>query len=383
MRILWASNGPNVPSGYGVPTKYLAPFLTEMGHDLAIQAFYGIQGGMVNYRGIPVYPMQGEPYGADVIGHHARHFKADLVVTLVDNWVLPGDYGMRFDAKWMAWFPVDGTPAPKVCIAQALNCDYPATFSLNGVEELHNAGVDAYYIPYGVDCSVFKPGDKQEARAQLGLPQDVFLISTVADNRGFPARKAWPEILMGYKLFCEDHSDTLLYLHTRKDPISRQGINFDPLVEDLELDGKVLFTDPQQIAMGIPNEDLAPLYQASDVMLLPSMAEGFGLPVVEAQACGCPVITQDCSSMSELTFNGVALKPLQPFWAVGLNYWWQLPSIHDIQGALEFYYRVTGSDAERGCALDGVRHVQDNYDYPVVFEKYWRPLLHRIEEELW
>ncbi|MEE4290007.1 MAG: glycosyltransferase family 1 protein, partial [Erythrobacter sp.] len=52
--------------------------------------------------------------------------------------------------------------------------------------------------------------------------------------------------------------------------------------------------------------DLLQLYSAAEVLLHPSLAEGFGNPVAEAMACGCPVITSDRSAMPEVA-GGAAL----------------------------------------------------------------------------
>ncbi len=50
----------------------------------------------------------------------------------------------------------------------------------------------------------------------------------------------------------------------------------------------------------IPKEDLIVLYNITDIMVFPSFYEGFGLPVIEAMACGARVITSDCSSLAEI-----------------------------------------------------------------------------------
>ena len=49
----------------------------------------------------------------------------------------------------------------------------------------------------------------------------------------------------------------------------------------------------------VPDEDLAPLYSGARCFVYPSLYEGFGLPILEAMACGCPVITSNISSMPE------------------------------------------------------------------------------------
>jgi glycosyltransferase involved in cell wall biosynthesis len=49
---------------------------------------------------------------------------------------------------------------------------------------------------------------------------------------------------------------------------------------------------------------LAPVLQASDIFLLPSLAESFGLSALEAQACGCPVIGYHAGGLPEVVTDG-------------------------------------------------------------------------------
>jgi glycosyltransferase involved in cell wall biosynthesis len=57
----------------------------------------------------------------------------------------------------------------------------------------------------------------------------------------------------------------------------------------------------------VPNEDLSALYQLARVSVYPSLFEGFGLPVLEAMASGCPVVTSSCSSMPEVAGGAAVL----------------------------------------------------------------------------
>ena len=50
----------------------------------------------------------------------------------------------------------------------------------------------------------------------------------------------------------------------------------------------------------LSESDKIDLYRAANVFVFPSLYEGFGLPVLEAMACGTPVITSDCSSLPEV-----------------------------------------------------------------------------------
>ncbi len=57
----------------------------------------------------------------------------------------------------------------------------------------------------------------------------------------------------------------------------------------------------------VPDNDLVGLYNGATALTYPSLFEGFGLPILEAFACGCPVITSDVSSMPEIAGDGAIL----------------------------------------------------------------------------
>lgn len=57
----------------------------------------------------------------------------------------------------------------------------------------------------------------------------------------------------------------------------------------------------------VPDEDLSSLYSSATCFVYPSFYEGFGIPVLEAMACGCPVITSNNSSMKEIAGNAAVL----------------------------------------------------------------------------
>lgn len=63
----------------------------------------------------------------------------------------------------------------------------------------------------------------------------------------------------------------------------------------------------------ITDNNLALLYNACDVFLAPSKHEGFGLPVLEAMACGCPVVASNCTSFPEVVgHGGLLVNPDDP-----------------------------------------------------------------------
>jgi len=76
------------------------------------------------------------------------------------------------------------------------------------------------------------------------------------------------------------------------------------VVKALGLVNKVIFTDV------VPEADLPAYYSGAEVFVLPSLYEGFGVPPLEAMACGCPVVTSNASSLPEVVGEaGIMVNP--------------------------------------------------------------------------
>ncbi len=77
------------------------------------------------------------------------------------------------------------------------------------------------------------------------------------------------------------------------------------VVRKLKAEDAVIFTGV------VDNDDLPFLYSGADVFVFPSLAEGFGIPVIEAMACGTPVIAANCTSLPEIVADaGLLVDPL-------------------------------------------------------------------------
>jgi glycosyltransferase involved in cell wall biosynthesis len=86
--------------------------------------------------------------------------------------------------------------------------------------------------------------------------------------------------------------------------VGQTGWHFAPVFEEVKrlgLTSEVVFTGY------VPFEDLPALYSLAEVMVFPSLYEGFGLPVLEAMACGTPVITSRSSSLVEVAQDAALL----------------------------------------------------------------------------
>lgn len=380
MRVLWVANAPWANTGYANQTRVFVPRLKELlGHEMAIAAFYGLEGAPLNLNGIQVYPKGFHPYGQDVVGAHSAHFKADITITLLDSWVCePKMYGEH--VRWAPWFPIDMEPLPKIVRDKVAQAEQPIVYSRFGERMAQEAGLDPRYVPHGVDVQVFSPGDRRQARERLGWPQDRWVVGMVAANKGSPSRKAFPQQMEAFARLHRRHSDSLLYLHTTKGQHGeQQGVNLVELADYLGIADAVIWADQYQLLLGYPEPQMVDIYRAMDVLTSVSMGEGFGIPILEAQACGTPVIVGDWTSMSELCFGGwkIATQDAAPVWTPLAAYQYS-PRIGAIEEALAAAYDQSHLEGRRLEA----RQQALAYDADTVVRDYWTPVLDDLAERI-
>lgn len=381
MKLTWMSNAPWAATGYGNQTKMFVPRIKNIGHEPTVISFYGLEGGLLNWNGIPVYPRGHHVWGNDIAAPHTRNSGGHVLISLMDAWVVEPDAVQRHGVKWIPWFPVDMEPLPPPVFRQVKKAYRRIVFSRFGERMVHDAGLDCYYVPHGVELNIYKPIDRQEAKRTTGLPVDKFIVGTVAANKGNPSRKALPEQLAAFAIFHAKHPDSVFYMHTTKaEHGENQGVNLPELAEALGLEvGKdVLFPNEYPMMIGgFTEAHMNALYNAFDVFLLPSMGEGFGIPILEAQAAGCPVIVGDWTAMGELCFGGwkIAKRDAAPWWTPLAAYQF-LPKVSAIADALEESFRKSGHKTIREKCIAGAAA----YDADLVAEQYWKPVLADIEQ---
>lgn len=372
--LLLAGNAPHSATGYGQQVAQLSRLLVADGYDLTLAANYGLQGASMEWEGITVLPPGFDVWGNDTIGGHARTVFAGRrgwVLTLFDVWVAKGPSWREMNVA--SWVPVDHLPTPPKVVDFFRTTDaVPIAMSTFGATQLAKSGLEPLYAPHGIDTDVFRQGvtdiGDMPARDALGVPEDAHVTLMVAANKGqYPPRKAFPNALLGFAQFARRHDDAVLVLHTERYGMA-DGINLDRLIEACGIpEDRVVFTDQYAYRMGLPPQAMAAIYNAADVLLAPSMGEGFGIPVVEAQACGVPVIVSDFSAQPELVGSGWLVDGV-PFWDEAQAAWLHYPNPYTIAESLEASYAGEGNPvAARRKAVE--------YDHRHVYETYWKPIL--------
>ncbi|MFQ5444010.1 MAG: glycosyltransferase family 4 protein [Nitrospinales bacterium] len=158
-------------------------------------------------------------------------------------------------------------------------------------------------IPLGVDRGVFKPIAKKEASAylkkHLQLEGDYILFVGNLETR-----KNLPNLLEAVKCVRAKHPSLKLVL------AGAQGWGFDRVFEKLVVEQMNSWV---RLPGYLRDSDLVYLYSGASAFVLPSVYEGFGLPLLEAFACGTPVACANTTSIPETVGEAALLfDPLRP-----------------------------------------------------------------------
>ncbi len=377
MRILWHSNSPNAASGYGVQTN-LAVSRLQGTHQFAISCNYGQEGFTSAWQtpggDVPLFPKDGrvDDHGEGIMPYHAQAFGAEAIITHYDAWVFdPSKHGL----PWIPWYPIDCEEVPVSIASRIQHAAMRITQTRHAVDRTERLGMDAEYVPAAFDGSSYYPREAVEMRETLGVTGK-YMVACVAANSGHPAspsRKSYPQIFEGFKQFLSHQPNAVLYVHTHQ----RGQVNLGTLAEQHGLEEHVIGATPYYLATNAyAADDMAKIYSAADVLLSPSMGEGFGVPIVEAQACGTPVITGDWTSMSEITRTGRAIPKDEampyPVVGYGTQYLVRPESVRDA---------LIESTKWKHDPADVSARVQE-YEISHVIKEHWQPTLVRLEQRL-
>ena len=293
-KILFLTDSDFRGSGYFYITMPLCSGLADMGYDVKVVGLgYRGEPHNFNFSIIPVNDFQG----AHAIIHNLKiKWNFDVLVVALDiplqlfiSEKLRGE-----GLKYVAITPLENPPLRKSWMMGLSQLDWTFFISEIATKAAHNAGlVKSSHIEVGVDTESWRlpvKDERERVRKSLAI-DDKFVILTVADNqeRKNPA--------YGYDIVSKVKQTgvPVKYLHVTREH-SPQGLNLRDYAETVGL----AMTDYIIIERGIPSSELMSLYWAADVFLLPTKAEGLGLPVLEAMACGTPVVATDTGAITEL-----------------------------------------------------------------------------------
>lgn len=185
-------------------------------------------------------------------------------------------------------FPVESGPLCQTWANILSGMDERLVISQYGLQMMQDAKVPGRFLPVGLDTASWRPPVPEERaalRKALGFTDDQLVVLTVADNQERKNLWAASEAIKRVP-------GAQWVLVTRL--TSSVGWKMNDLAWSLGIQERVMTFE-----RGLPFDKLWTLYAIADAFMLTSKAEGFGMPMIEAMACGVPVVATDCTAIPE------------------------------------------------------------------------------------
>lgn len=307
-KLLIISDDPNLTSGLGRITREISTRFLEK-FEIGVAAWHHLP---VRHS-FPFFIYSLEKMGAGKAESDFRliltDFGPEIIFFIGDIWdFFPisrplSEYKEKKSAsKIIGWITVDGE-----CLhsswAQAFHfMDGVATFSHFGRKEIERISkVQAEVIYPGVDHEIFCQREMQ-IKIKEGLafdPKNTFVVLCITQNTD---RKNIPLLLETFAEFSKDKKDAFLFLGT--DPNDPLGYDLWDMVRQLGMGRQLAIAQNVLPVGGVSDKKLAFLYNLAVVFVSNSIGEGFNLSIIEAMACGIPVVATNYSSPPELLADG-------------------------------------------------------------------------------
>jgi len=375
-RVLFVSHDPNLGTGLGRVSAQLLAAAAGAGHVVDAVGIGGRSLAAVARRpspGVRVTPVGTDPgEAAAATAALIAAARPELLVTFGDPWLAEwappvlDEVSPNRRPRWLAYFPIDAAPFPPEWRAWAAAANATAVtsdFSRRAVRDGTGGAVDPAVLYHGVDLRAFAPppgGDKRPARARVGLPVDAFVVGTVAANQ---PRKNLPALVDAFARFAADKPDAWLYLHCP----AVGTWDLAELVASAGVEPRTRVTLMSDPAVGLPDGALADVYRSFDAFALSTTGEGFGLPLIEAQACGVPAVATDCSACPELLADRSLAARVRAVEPAGRGVGRALVDEADLAAKLDHLYR---NPHDAPARADVARRFAERFGWPRINDQF-------------
>jgi len=341
VRVLWVSDSPLVGSGFGRVTREITTRLAKVpGMEVACLG-WSYDGWPYDRIRFPfaIYPSRGSSDGPENFERVINEFKPHVVITLGEIWMLDWlhTHPVRPQFKWIGYFALDGGPFYPPWEPMLKDVDELVTMS-EFSREVFQQGLPSrkiHVIYHGVDATAFRPLPERDRLKSHERFRGKFVIGCVARNQ---PRKNIPALVQAFALLCEKIDNLHLFLHMNPCDV---GYDIVTLLRRYRLEGHADVSGPDfSLHQALEDEQLNRLYNIFDVTVLPSVAEGFGLPIIESFAAGVPVVATDYSACTELVRGRGELVRILTTVTAGTNLIEQaVLDVDDLATCIEKLYR--------------------------------------------
>jgi len=370
MHILLSSNGTpfnGAKGGYPSQLKHLIKMFLERGHTVTmiIWSLCGVKHtGVLSFRDIVnanvlpnetrdpwsqalldrpgvsfiLSPYEKFPCFVKIvdINEYIKRTNAGAIFFLQDIFLLDTSTQEQIACPSYLWFPLHYEPIDEPTVKAIGKIQSIISLCMSTRERvLKQLGRESHVVPHIIEFQTQLPPEetKEKIRKDFGLDAK-YVVLTVAGNYEQSGRKSIDTTLLAFKEFQSEHPEALLWIHAPTLNHTR--------VYDVPLMIRTLGIPETSIKITETTLDettLQKMYKCADMYLCGSCSEGFGIPQLEAQYFGVPVVTTRFGAMHDYCLYGISVPPIQRRFNHMQNAWWVTPSVQGTVEAMEKIYQ--------------------------------------------
>lgn len=363
-KILWVGEFTGTNSGYANYSKNILSRLYQTGkYQIAELACFGTLGHVQQnqspwkiYSNLPNGDYEESIFGANEHNKFgafkfnavACDFRPDVVIDARDWWMLSFEEltPLRPYYKWLIMPPIDSIPQPQQFLSTYKNSDDLLSYTDWGKEELLAKSVQVGGVSSpAANYDVFMPLSQTKCRDYLGIDHSDIIVLSVMRNQ---KRKQFPDLIKAFSMLLDSNnlskdikSHLKLYLHCQYPDVgwdlpkyllgekciknvilTYQCRKCQSTFADYFKDGRSFCKKCADFtaytagsSFGVSEQNMSTVFNAADLYVQYSSCEGFGMPIVEAAACGLKTFGVDYSATQEVVKNcgGTVIKARSMF----------------------------------------------------------------------
>lgn len=266
----------------------------------------------------------------------------------------------------IAWFPCHYKPLDRhttgiLSMFSEVVTLYPSAISI--IKEALNMEVSC--IPHVIYPFVASPTYSREGlRKKHDIPLDKLVVCMVGGNYDMNNRRSYDTSIAAFAKYHKQYPASFLYVQAFTSSQAAWCNDLDDIFQAYGLDPRVYRLNQTHLERNILDE----IYSLSDIAFQGSKSEGFGLPNIEAQLAGLPVVSNSFGALADYCFNGLSVPPLQEHYDPLTHGVWSMP---DQRGLAEALLKVSDNiDRYRCQSAEAIRVIGELMNEKIVLDQF-------------
>jgi Glycosyl transferases group 1 len=287
-----------------------------------------------------------------------------------------------FTCKSIFWFPNHFEPLnkdneKKLFIFDKILALNPSSIPIIG----KNIKSDVTFVPHIIDDSYYNKIkssllSKSDLKKKYNISPNYKVISIIAGNYDKSIRKGFDVAFIAFKELLKKHDDIFLYVQSFSYVFDNFNNDLRHIIDYLEIPRSKYQLNTSKVSIN----EIEEIYAFTDIFLMASRTEGFGLPLLEAQLRGIPVVSNKFSAMQDFTFFGETCEPAQITYCGYSEGYMSVPSSENLCNGLSTVLDNLDNEKYMQKRDKAISIIKNDMSYEVVKEKLTKEVIETNSE---